>query len=684
MKKVLSVLLVMIMAITSIIAFVPAMEVEAEEFEQQNILQVNANSSNDYISGNWYSLTHDSNTIRKAGCGIVSLVSAVYNLGGTIDKKNIGSVIEEVFDWAYSKGYWTGANATYWSMFTNSDDEFGNKYGFSVSKQYGSKNSESTSLTALVNHIKNGTGTAVVHVYGHFMVVVDYKVDSGKEMLRVFDPAPGAGSNYNSINRKNVTHAAGDWFELSVLQRDGGTKGTEGSTENIEIDAYWLITPTSGGSTQPTITPATITEGTYYFSNDGYKMYMISDTSGKNNIGASNGTADSKYQFNVVKDGSYYKIVPVDGKNGYVLNSYWASGSTTKNGDEVTLYKNTSDPSQRWIFEKCGDGYLIHPADDTHLSITRDGSKLYVKTTTKEANQIWTLESPECSHTYDNACDTSCNTCGYTRSASHEWTYTFDGDLRHNKDCAICGASGLGTHWDDGNTYYNDNQHYLYCTRCKTYYKYTNHIYTNQCDTTCSSCDYVRTITHIYDDESDASCNVCGETRTVCAHNYDNECDDTCNDCGAMRTVSHSFEWERNKETHYQKCSLCGKTTAAENHKLHMTGMSTDEQYDDYHWYGCDICKYAVKELHKFDNDCDKTCNVCGEARNTNHVYDNKQDEECNECGFKREVLSSNTNHISDNGVDNTVDNNDKVIIIAVVISAVALFGIALVLKIRR
>ena len=247
-RKVLSALVAFVMLVTMMpLSAIPVSATTS--FTQQNVLQVNANSRSDYISGSWYSLTNGSGNIRDAGCGIVSLVSAVYNLGGTIEKSNIGSVIDEVFDWAYSKGYWTGSAGTYWSMFVNSDDKFGAKYGFLVSKQYGSKDSESTSLTSLVNHIKNGNGTAVVHVYGHFMAVVDYKFENGKEMLRVFDPAPGAGSNYNSLKRKNVTHAAGDWFELSVLQRDGGTKGSQGSTENIEIDGYWLISPTGTGST---------------------------------------------------------------------------------------------------------------------------------------------------------------------------------------------------------------------------------------------------------------------------------------------------------------------------------------------------------------------------------------------------------------------------------------------------
>ena len=218
------------------------------DFVHRNILQADAPSSNNYISGTWYSLTNGSGRIRESGCGIVSMVSAIYNLGNSkIQKANIGSVIDEVFDWAYSKGYWTGSAGTYWSMFPNADDKFGEKYGFKVSGQYGSSGSESTSLTALVEHLKNKNGTAVVHVYNHYMVVADYKVENGKEKLLVFDPLPGSGTYYTSSNRRNVTSAAGDWFEISKLQRDGGSKGSQGSDENIEIDGYWLVYPLADG-----------------------------------------------------------------------------------------------------------------------------------------------------------------------------------------------------------------------------------------------------------------------------------------------------------------------------------------------------------------------------------------------------------------------------------------------------
>lgn len=212
------------------------------DFTQKNILQVNANASSKYLSGSWRNLKNGTgkySDIQNAGCGIVSLVSAVYNLGGTINDSEVGIAIDEVFDWAYQKGYWRYAVQNR-KLFSNSDEKFGNKYGFTISGEY-----RGTATDArLINHLKNG-GTAVVHVYNHFMAVVDYKVENGVEKLLVFDPAPGDGTKYQSPTRDGWTDPEGTWISVKDLKNDGGAKGYSRTkaqkSENIEIDAYWLV-----------------------------------------------------------------------------------------------------------------------------------------------------------------------------------------------------------------------------------------------------------------------------------------------------------------------------------------------------------------------------------------------------------------------------------------------------------
>lgn len=84
-------------------------------------------------------------------------------------------------------------------------------------------------------------------------------------------------------------------------------------------------------------------------------------------------------------------------------------------------------------------------------------------------------------HKYDNACDTTCNTCGEVRTITHKYDNACDAS------CNVCGA-----------------------TRTPA-----SHVYSTTCDTSCNVCGATRTITHTYDGELDTSCNVCGQTRTI-------------------------------------------------------------------------------------------------------------------------------------------------------------------------
>ena len=103
-------------------------------------------------------------------------------------------------------------------------------------------------------------------------------------------------------------------------------------------------------------------------------------------------------------------------------------------------------------------------------------------------NAVWHYNccSPS-AHSYDNACDTVCNICGFERAV-------------------------------------------------------LDHIYTNSCDTTCDECGAVRSIIHTYDNACDAVCNICGFERAVPDHIYTNSCDKKCNICSAERSITHTFD----------------------------------------------------------------------------------------------------------------------------------------------
>ena len=141
-------------------------------------------------------------------------------------------------------------------------------------------------------------------------------------------------------------------------------------------------------------------------------------------------------------------------------------------------------------------------------------------------------------HDYDDDADTTCNVCGYVRTVTppaHEHSY---GDW--SKD---------GTnHWHE-------------CTdadcpeQSESIKDKEAHIYTDDADTTCNVCGYVRTVTppaheHRYGDWSkdgtnhwhectDADCPEQSESiKDKAAHIYDDDADTTCNICGYVRTVT--------------------------------------------------------------------------------------------------------------------------------------------------
>ena len=141
-------------------------------------------------------------------------------------------------------------------------------------------------------------------------------------------------------------------------------------------------------------------------------------------------------------------------------------------------------------------------------------------------------------HIYDDDADTTCNICGYVRTVTppaHEHSY---GDW--SKDST--------NHWHE-------------CTdadcpeQTESIKDKETHIYTDDADTTCNICGYVRTVTppaheHRYGDWSkdgtnhwhectDAACpNQTESIKDKAAHVYTDDADTTCNICGYVRTVT--------------------------------------------------------------------------------------------------------------------------------------------------
>lgn len=157
--------------------------------------------------GNYYYGSSYSSNITNSGCGILSIVNAVYNLNGKFIQPT------DLAAWAnrsgyYNSGYGYGSGQP---IVEAAAKQYGNSYGFKCT-------GSGTNIkdTKLINHLKNG-GTAVVNVYNHYIAIVGY--DANTKKYQVFDCAPGVG-------RK--TTAKGDWWKYDYFY----------SSDNMYYDSY--------------------------------------------------------------------------------------------------------------------------------------------------------------------------------------------------------------------------------------------------------------------------------------------------------------------------------------------------------------------------------------------------------------------------------------------------------------
>ena len=206
-------------------------------------------------------------------------------------------------------------------------------------------------------------------------------------------------------------------------------------------------------------------------------------------------------------------------------------------------------------------------------------------------------------HSYDNDCDTICNTCeatrvtaghvggtatcntlakcdicgaGYGEYAAHiydEAKFGYSSNLGHAHVCKVCGLEGViyphnpgpeatettnqvcldcgyvitdmldhSTHYAVGEWITDSTSHYHACGGCDEMVDKESHVYDNDCDTVCNTCSYERSeITHTYDSECDSICNLCLFERVASEHTFDNNCDKTCNACNYERETTHTY-----------------------------------------------------------------------------------------------------------------------------------------------
>lgn len=265
----------------------------------------------------------------------------------------------------------------------------------------------------------------------------------------------------------------------------------------------------------------------------------------------------------------------------------------------------------------------------------------------------------ECQHEYDNECvGVKCIHCGEIRSSVPG----------HKYEAYNYGGTNYNYTFENG-----ASTHYRKCTVCENI-ETKGHTYDNSCDTTCNDCGAVRTTEHRFSTAwtKDGSghwhvCSICGAKSDKLDHTYDNVCATTCSTCKYKRSVEHvlSKEYTTDGNFHWYVCTTpgCGYTTTKEVHKYENScdktcdtcgyERETKHQYieSNYvttnggHYHVCTVCGQMIESAiaehtltwQKDSSSHWQLCSVCGFTTNkSGHNYDNSCDTECNDCGYTR------------------------------------------------
>ena len=331
----------------------------------------------------------------------------------------------------------------------------------------------------------------------------------------------GGVVNNNTFEPYSGTLTEGDYL---IIYQDGALKAEMGSSERLN---YAEVSTAAGSIKDPDAALV------WRIAKDGSNWTLYNAAAGV--YAGGNGTKNKGALLTTLTDfgkwtvsgTSTYEFVNVGNKAKSINANLRRNGTygyacySTSTGGALTLYKRASGTMYYFTAAKvvctehtydnacdatcnvCGDTRV--PADHAYTSRVTTAAtcgKEGVKTFTCSVcgDSYTEAISATGAHTYDNACDADCNVCGATRTPA---AHVYVGEVTIS---ATCGADGV-----------------------KTY--------------TCSVCgvSYTEAIpatgTHTYDNACDADCNACGGTRTPADHVYSANCDTTCNVCGAERSI---------------------------------------------------------------------------------------------------------------------------------------------------
>ena len=327
-------------------------------------------------------------------------------------------------------------------------------------------------------------------------------------------------------------------------------------------------------------------------------------------------------------------------------------------------------------------------------------------------------------HIYDDEHDEYCNTCNYHRTITpghvHNWSTDWATDGTHHwHECLNTGCDITENSQKDGyGVHIFDDEHDAYCNTCN-YYRDVTPAHVHNWSTAWTTNE-----THHWHECLNAGCDITENEHKdgYGVHIFDNDQDEYCNTCNHYREVttpSHEHNWATawtTDETHHWHECLNADCPIVNNSQKDGYGVHDyDDEHDEYcntcnhhrdvtpphvhdwatawtttethHWHeclnaGCPIINNSQKDgygIHIYDNDQDEYCNTCNHHRDVAppphvhnwstdwstddsnhwheclnadcditensqkdgygvHIYDNDQDEYCNVCNYKRTV----------------------------------------------
>lgn len=184
---------------------------------------------------------------------------------------------------------------------------------------------------------------------------------------------------------------------------------------------------------------------------------------------------------------------------------------------------------------------------------------------------------PTIPHLYDNDCDTTCNSCGDSRTVTHNYQTSWEKDkTNHWHECTECGSKKDESKHTPGSAA------------------------TETSEQKCTVCDYIiqPDLSHVHkydtgwESKKDGhwhNCSGCEEKKDYAPHKFDNDCDTECSVCGFKRTTTHKFATTYTMDSvhHWVVCSICGEK---KDEAVHEAGPEATQDTPQ----SCTICGYEI------------------------------------------------------------------------------------------